>query len=53
MDLPVYRDLGVFVGFDDAFYLADEGISGEPDMVARDALIAVHELITRGGVRVA
>jgi hypothetical protein len=49
---PAYDDLGVFVGLDDAFYLADEGIYGKPDEVMADALAAVHHLIARGGVRV-
>ncbi len=48
---PDYADLGVFVGLDDAFYLADEGIYGKPDEVTADALAAVNNLIARGGVR--
>jgi hypothetical protein len=50
---PAYDDLRVFVGPDDAFPLADEGIYGKPDEVTADAPGAVHRLIARGGVRTA
>lgn len=45
------EDLCAFIGLDDAFDLADEGVYGTPGQVTGDALAAVGDLRARGGVR--
>ena len=47
---PAYHDLSGFIGLDDAFDCAEQGIFGDWDVVAADAVAAAEEILSRGGV---
>lgn len=48
---PAFKDLSVFIGFDDSFDMADRGIYNTPEQVEAAVLATARDLVARGGVR--